>query len=98
MPKDVPQDVPQQVGRIAFREEGDNWAAYYAMPGTMEGALFLGSIRLAVAQQNERVKIGFIDLMCELVGDIIYERFGIRGKLGWGEPVRAPEAERAGKA
>jgi hypothetical protein len=35
-----------QIGRLALREEGEWWNAYYyAMPGTMDGALHLGSIR-----------------------------------------------------
>lgn len=33
-----------KIGRLAMRHEGSNWSAYYAEPGTMEGAIFLGSV------------------------------------------------------
>ena len=42
----------QQVGRLAMRVEGDFWRAYYAMPGTMEGALLLGSIAMGAVQRE----------------------------------------------
>ncbi len=32
-----------QVGRIAFRQEGNLWNAYYALPDTMEDAIHLRS-------------------------------------------------------
>lgn len=85
----------QQVGRLAMRAEGDNWNAYYAMPGTMDGALPLGSIKLAFVQTPERKQI-FMDLMREAVGDMIEAQVGVRPEWGGDEP--APEHERAGRA
>ncbi len=34
----------KEVGRLAFRVEGDNWNAYFAKQDTMAGAIFMGSI------------------------------------------------------
>lgn len=83
-----------QVGRLAMREEGENWVAYYAQTGTMEGAIFLGSIRMGAITRHPERKQAFMDLMRELVADLIEEATGIRPK--WGGPERAPEHERAG--
>ncbi len=41
-------------GRLAMRVEGNNWVAYYAMPYTMEGAVWLGSIAMGAVQAPER--------------------------------------------
>lgn len=82
-----------QVGRLSLREEGDTWNAYYAQVGTMEGAVFLGSIKLAFVQTPDR-KQAFMDLMRDAVGDLIEEATGIRPV--WGGPDRAPEHERSG--
>lgn len=84
-----------QIGRLAMREEGENWNAYYAMPGTMEGAIFLGSIKLAFVQQPDR-KNAFMALMREAVGDLIEEQVGVRPI--WGGEKPAPESERGGSA
>ena len=90
--------MDKKIGRLALREEGENWSAYYALPDTMEGALFLGSIRMGavagVSVGNKARKQAFMDLMRDLVDDIIEEKTGIRPS--WGEPERAPESERAG--
>lgn len=51
--EDPPMD--QQLGRLAMREEGGFWSAYYAMPGSMEGAVLLGTIRMRfVARPSAR--------------------------------------------
>jgi hypothetical protein len=76
-----------QIGRLAMREEGDEWKAYYAMPDTMKGALFLGSIKMKFVESPER-KQAFMDLMREAVGDIIEEKTGVRPV--WGGPKAAP--------
>lgn len=81
----------QQVGRLALRAEGENWNAYYAMNETMEGALYLSSIRLALVEEPSR-KQAFMDLMRASVGSILE---GIVGtKPQWNEPIAAPEHER----
>lgn len=86
-------DEMAQIGRLAMRHEGENWNAYYAMPGTMEGAIFLGSIAMAFVQTAER-KTAFMDIMREAVGDLIQEKTGIRPT--WSGAHAAPESERSG--
>ena len=87
-----------QIGRLAMRHEGDYWNAYYAMPGTMENAILLGSIRMGAIVGRPQHKASFMDLMREVVSDIIEEKTGVRPD--WpdkgGKP--APEHERAGHA
>ena len=39
------------IGRLAMRVEGELWSAYYAMPNTMEGAVFLGSIAMRFSER-----------------------------------------------
>lgn len=85
-----------QIGRLALRQEGDNWNAYYALPDTMDGAIFLGAIRMGAVALNDTRKQAFMDLMRDVVADIIEEETGIRPQ--WGGPERAPERERSGSA
>lgn len=86
-----------QVGRLAMRVEGDLWVAYYALPDTMEGALFLGSIRMAFVQDFAAKEI-FMALMRDAVGEIIKGQTGISPE--WPDPhgKPAPEHERGGRA
>lgn len=81
-----------KIGRVAYREEGENWNAYYAEPGTMEGAIYLGSIRLALVKRKDR-KRAFIALMRECVSDIMEQTIGTRPTWPDGEQP-APEHER----
>lgn len=83
-----------QVGRLALRIDGDDWKAYYALPDTMEGAIFLGSIRVAAVVASPVRKQDFMNLMRNVVADIIEEKVGIRPD--WGGPRTAPEHERSG--
>ena len=82
------------VGRLAMRVEGDLWVAYYALPDTMEGAFFLGSIQMRFVMDKDR-KQTFMDLMKEAVADIIEEKTGERPH--WATPHSAPEHERGGR-
>jgi hypothetical protein len=85
-----------QMGRLAMREEGSLWVAYYAPPDNMTDAIFLGSIRLAFVQQKDRKDL-FMALMKEAVSDIMEEALGHRPT--WPSPPQpAPEHERGGKA
>lgn len=81
------------VGRLALREEGEFWNAYYAMPNTMAGAMLLGCIRMRSVADPER-KAAFMNLMREVVADIIESVVGVRPT--WGGEQAAPEHERAG--
>jgi len=84
-----------QIGRLAMRQEGGNWNAYYAMPDSMEGAIFLGSIRMGAVVGHADRKKAFMDLMRGIVTDIIEEKTGHRPE--WpDEPTPAPEHERSG--
>lgn len=85
----------QQIGRLAMRHEGNFWNAYYAMPGTMEGAILLGSIQMRFVQDSAR-KDAFMAMMREAVSDILEEATGTRPT--WPEPhgQSAPESERSG--
>lgn len=89
-----PRAGQQKIGRLAMRHEGQWWKAYYAMAGTMEGAVELGSIRIG-AVEDERNKRAFMDLMRNVVSDIIENETGQRPE--WPDGTRpAPEHERAG--
>jgi hypothetical protein len=90
------KDKLVKVGRLAFREEGRMWNAYYALADTMAGALPLGSIALAAVRDHPERKATFMNLMREAVGDIIEEKSGIRPE--WRDPEVAPQHERAGSA
>jgi hypothetical protein len=84
------------MGRLALRSEGTLWCGYYALPDTMDGALFLGSIRLAFVQDPMR-KAVFMQLMKDAVSDIIKDKTGEWPE--WPEGERpAPEHERGGNA
>lgn len=83
-----------QVGRVAFRVEGANWNAYWALPDTMRDAVFIASTRFsAVAGKPER-KAQFMAFVREVISDLFFEHWGKRPE--WPEPEghAAPEHER----
>jgi hypothetical protein len=90
------QEPLKKIGRIAFREEGPVWNAYYVLDNTMEGAIFLGAVAIAAARRDEEVKAGFAELMKKIVSGILKAKFGHEPVWSGLEP--APEHERAGKA
>jgi hypothetical protein len=78
-------------GRIAFRIEGDRWVAYWALPDTMEGALWLASIKTALVK-DEISKRAFMELIKAGLAELL------PGTVeNWNEQ-RAPEHERSGSA
>lgn len=87
----------KQIGRLALRAEGPNWNAYYAMPNTMNGAIWLGSIKMTLVPEPSPRHAQFIDLMREAVADIIETTCGVRPTFPDG-PQPAPEHEKAGHA
>lgn len=87
----------QNIGRLAFREEGKWWNAYYADVGTMANALRLGSIRMTLVLGNPTRKDEFIALMREAWADVAEQKFGVRPEFPEG-PRPAPEHERSGNA
>jgi hypothetical protein len=82
------------MGRLAMRVDGQNWNAYYAVPDTMEGAIFLGSIAMRFVQNPVR-KALFMTLMQEAVSDLLEEITGERPTWPNG-PQLAPAHERSG--
>ncbi|TQV85229.1 hypothetical protein FKG94_03295 [Exilibacterium tricleocarpae] len=95
MQSDKQTDV-MQVGRLAMRQEGGNWNAYYALPGTMDNAHLLGSVKMALIIGRPDRKNSFIDLMRDCVADLIEDTTSTRPD--WGEPATAPAHEQAGNA
>jgi hypothetical protein len=82
----------KKAGRLALRVEDSLWCAYYAPPGTMNGALFLGSIQMRFVEDKRR-KAAFMTLMQEAVSDVIEEITGHRPE--WpNPPTPAPEHEK----
>lgn len=81
----------KEMGRVAFREEGDKWNAYYAMPDTMKGSLYLGALNIDLAR-NPALKHAFMDLMRHVVSVMLEEVVG--EKPIWKEPIDAPAHER----
>lgn len=88
-------DGKVKIGRVALREEGEMWNAYYALPDTMDDAIFLGSIKIAAVKSNPERKEEFIALMRGVIGDLIKEQTGFAPS--W-KLESAPEHERAGRA
>jgi len=83
----------QKMGRLAMRAEGTHWNAYYAMPDTMEGAIWLGSIALRFVDTAPR-RTQFISMMRECFADVMEEICGCRPTFPDG-PQPAPEHERS---
>ena len=86
--------IVQQV-RLALRVEGPWWVAYYAKAETMQHAIRLGSILLALVQDPVH-KEAFMQLMQSAVASMLEQ--GSRGPVEWDAPVRGPEHERSGNA
>lgn len=85
-----------EIGRLAFRVEGNNWNAYFAKPDTMDGAIFMGTIPMGFVTDNPERKRGFMDLMKACFDDFIQGSIGQRPE--WSDLQRAPEHERSGHA
>ncbi len=81
-----------EVGRLAFREEGDYWNAYFADKDTMVGAILLGSIRMSVVLKYKLLKEQFMALMKQAFDEVAQEATG--HKPSWKKPQTAPEHER----
>ena len=86
-------DPKAQIGRLAFREEGEFWHAYVASPETMDGALLLATIQMAVVTDPQH-KATFMGLMRDIVSDIIESSVGERPVWPAPEGIPAPESER----
>jgi hypothetical protein len=81
-------------GRIALREEGDWWVAYWARPDTMDGALPLARVRMNLVAKDKAIKRAFIEF-AQLIMTHGIEAVG--GKIeGWHAPIPGPPHERGG--
>ncbi|CAH2606270.1 conserved protein of unknown function (plasmid) [Rhodovastum atsumiense] len=89
-------NAQQQIGRLALRVEGEFWNAYYARPNTMDGAILLGSIRMAIVTASQARKLAFTEIMKGAVAAHIEEISGVRPT--WRDPMPGPESERSGHA
>lgn len=85
-----------KIGRLAFREEGQFWNAYWAREQTsMKDAILLGSIRLHLAC-HEEVKKSFMKAMKAALGAACKDATGQTPT--WSTPRVAPDNERSGSA
>jgi hypothetical protein len=85
----------KEMGRLAMREEGEWWVAYFAAKYTMDKAIELGRLHMRLASIPER-KATFLGLMRDGVSDVMMDVYGNRPE--WGGAHSAPEHERAGRA
>lgn len=81
----------KEMGRIAFRAEGNWWVAYYALPDTMEGALELARIQMSFVVNHPQRKDAFMKLIQQGISSVAPE-FLIADQRP------APEHERSGAA
>ncbi len=82
-----------QIGRLAFRHEGEFWNAYWApYMDRMSGSVLLASIRMDLVDNNTVMKDQFMAINKAAFGSVIK---GITGQTPqWNEPQPAPEKER----
>lgn len=85
----------REVGRVAYRVEGDMWRVYYAQSDTMEGAIELASIRMTIVA-DPKIKAIFMSAMREIMTVVLEETVG--ATPDWTNPRTAPESERSGRA
>jgi hypothetical protein len=89
-PAPVPRSLDQTaVGRLALRQVGDHWVAFYAVPDSMEDALELARIRMVLVEREDR-RHEFMRVMAEVVADLIEEQVGVRPFMPGPQP--APRA------
>jgi hypothetical protein len=78
--------------RLALRVDGAMWNAYVAPLQTMEHAIWIGSIRLKLVENDPRRKEQFMGLMKDCLKDTLKE-IGVEVER-WNEQT-APEHERS---
>jgi len=67
----------RQIGRLTFRVEDDLMVARYALPDTMDGALFLGALALPIARVP-RFKAVFVKMMQDALERILLDSAGVK--------------------
>ena len=89
--------MPQEVGRLAFRQEGEWWNAYWSPDQhSMKRAILLGSIRMGAAMLSVPAKEGLMAAMQAAFDGIVHDL--LNQTPSWSEPHEAPESERSGHA
>jgi F0F1-type ATP synthase membrane subunit a len=86
-----------KVGRLAMRQEGTMWNAYYALSDTMKGAIPIGSIAMNAVRGNPERKDAFMGMMAEFVAEMLKEATGA-DVVDMTDVHPAPEHERGGNA
>jgi hypothetical protein len=79
-----------EIGRLALRQDGPLWVAYFAAPDTMDGAVKIASILLTCVADPKH-KATFMALMRDIVSDIIESNIGHRPD--WPQPDGQPPKE-----
>ena len=85
-----------QIGRLAFRREGERVNAYWAQTHTMKAAVLIGSIIVSVCDAEPELFDRFKTLMRDAFAGVVFRSVGVRPE--WGGEQAAPEHERAGRA
>lgn len=81
-----------QIGRLAMRQDGEYWVAYYAHQKTMELAEELGRIKIALIENRPARKEAFMELMKAAFSDFVEDEVGVRP--AWNGSKPAPDHER----
>ncbi len=90
-------DKRVEIGRLAFRDEGAMWNAYWVESQTsMDGAVLLGSVQMAPVKASPWAKEAFMVAMRAAFDAVVEGALGERPE--WGAPRTAPESERGGHA
>jgi hypothetical protein len=80
-----------EAGRLAFRQEGHMWNCYIAPLGTMEKAVWIGSIHMRAVEMKQSRKEQFMRLMKATFADMLKELGA--DVAGWDQRA-APDHER----
>lgn len=66
----------KRIGRLAFRHEGKFYNCYYALPNSMEKALFIGCVPFAAIRDDRLMQERFIELMRDVLNKVMSEKLG----------------------
>jgi hypothetical protein len=63
--------------RLAFREQGDFWNAYLALPDTLDGAELIGSIKMGPIRNSPEIRNAFMAVMKQILTEAIEDVTGV---------------------
>ena len=66
----------RRIGRLAFRHEDKWYNCYYALPNSMEKALFIGCIPFTAVKDNRLLQEQFMALMRDTLNAIMTKQLG----------------------